>query len=251
MLKYAFAHPGKIGDLLYCLPTVHAICKRDNAIADIYTSAACKAAKNLIEYQEYVKDFIIPNEYVIQDMGQGIQPWFVPVFSEKYDAVFQLGYKHFPQGPLHLYIAHQVGLETVPDPHYDCPDKTFYNEPYIVVAHCGHRSSPDMIGVYQYFMENCPVKTVQVGIEQDWIKGSNESILELDLLDVASLIKKSSAFVGFYSAPLAIANGFPGLSKIITMWPGVGEQHGLHIPITIDLSFPTGPILLKTVMDNL
>ena len=52
MRKYAFAHPGKIGDMLYILPSVHTICERDEAVADIYTSEACRAAEDLVKYIE-------------------------------------------------------------------------------------------------------------------------------------------------------------------------------------------------------
>lgn len=247
MPKYAIAHPGKIGDLLYCLPTAKVFHERDGALIDIYTSQACKSAERLIRYQHYINDFIIPSEYVIGHGDQGIQPWSMPI-RPGYDAVFQLGYERFPHGPLHLFTGHRAGLASVPNPTYDYPDITFYNEPYIVVAHCGHRSYPQLLDAYRDFMNRAPIKCVQIGLEADYVDGtSSENQIGLDLLETVSLIAKSKAFVGFYSGPLVLANGFPELPKLITMWPGVGEQHGLHIPITLDLVHPSADVLLNAL----
>lgn len=244
--KYAFVHPGKIGDLLYILPAAKAICTRDGAVADIYTSEVCRAAERLIRYQPYVNDFVVPANYVIRDAGQGVQPWSMDV-PGGYDAVYQLGYEHFPKGPLHIYTALRAGLPSVEPPQFECPDISYFEEPYVVVAHCDHRTHADLRRAYEYFVGACPVKTVQIGLPEDWVGGPSENMTGLDLLETASLIKKAKAYVGFYSGQLAIANGFPGLPKIITMWRGVGEQHGLYIPITIDLEHPDGAAILRTV----
>ena len=110
MKRIAFSHPGKIGDLLYILPTVKYICERDGAIADIYTSDMCKSAESLFRYQEYVNDFIIPTDYKMVHYNQGVQPWYMNV-PPGYDKVYQLGFELFPSGPLHKYIAKQIGLK--------------------------------------------------------------------------------------------------------------------------------------------
>jgi hypothetical protein len=251
MLKYALAHPGKIGDFLYCLPTAKALHERDGALIDMYTSEFCRAAKDLVKYQPYINDFIIPKDYVIDNAGQGVQPWKMDI-PEGYDKVFQLGFEFFPQGPLHTFIAKRAGLSTVEFPTYKHPGVIFYNEPYVVVAYCKSRSYPRLQEAYVDFMNMCPIKCVQIGLEDELLPGTKADIKrDLNLLDTASLIANASAFVGFYSSPLVIANGFPGLPKIVTMWPGVGEQHGLHVPITIDLVHPTGEQILNTVMENL
>lgn len=254
MRKYAFANPGKIGDFLYILPTVKYICERDGAVADIYTSQVCKSTESLIRYQSYVNDFIIPPEYKIVHENQGIQPWQMPV-PAGYDEVYQLGFEHFPsEGPLHKYIAKQIGLNIFyPDPHYEFPDKTYSDVPYVVVAHCGHHTSPGLKDAYRYFIENCPMKTVQVGTVHDGaVPARSHDQLGIDFLDLASLISKASAYVGFYSGQLAVANGFPGLLKIITSSRSGGEGHGLYIPQTINLSSDViGPEIMKPLLDNL
>jgi hypothetical protein len=251
MLKYAFAHPGKIGDLFYILPTVKFICERDDAVADIYTSEICRSTENLFRYQRYVNDFIVSKGYKMVHYNQGVQPWYMNVPTE-YEKIYQLGFEYFPSGPLHKYIAAQIGLEDIPDPQYEFPDKTYSDEPYIVVAHCGNHTSSDLREAYAYFINNCPIKTIQAGsIHDGAIFARDHDQLGIDFLDLASLISKAKAYVGFYSASLAIANGFPGLLKVLTSSRSGGESHGLYIPETINLTNARGPIILQIVMDNL
>jgi hypothetical protein len=247
---YAFAMPGKIGDLLYILPLIHKVCERDDAVADVFTSEICRPVERLFRYQKHINDFIIPKSYVIRDLGQGVQPWHMEVEGD-YDAIYQLGYQHFPSGPLHQYAALVAGEAPVEDPKYDFPDIKYFDEPYIVVGHCSNRSSSEMAANYRYFVDRSPIKTVQTGVPEDWVGGPSENMTGLDLLETLSLISRAKAFIGFYSGLLVLANGFPGLLKVVTMWPGVGEQHGLHIPVTIDLYPATGPSILKTITDNL
>lgn len=252
MLKYAFAHPGKIGDLLYILPTVRFISERDDAMADIYTSEMCRSTGSLFKYQKCVNDFIVSKDYKMEHYNQGVQPWYMYV-PMGYEKVYQLGFEHFPSGPLHKYIAKQIGLEDIPNPYYKFPDKTYSDEPYIVVAHCGNHTSAALKEAYAYFIHNCRIKIIQVGTIHDGaVAARPHDQLGIDFLDLASLISKAKAYVGFYSAPLVVANGFPGLLKIITSSCSGGESHCLHIPKIINLpQNVTGPILLKTLLDNM
>ena len=251
MRKYAFAHPGKIGDLLYILPTVRFICERDDAIADIYTSEMCASTESLFRYQKCVNDFIVSKNYKMDHYNQGVQPWYMYI-PMGYEKVYQLGFEHYPSGPLHKYIAKQIGLEDIPDPQYDFPDETYSDEPYIVVAHCGHHTSPDLKAAYASFIKTCSIKTIQVGTVNDGaIPARDHDQLGIDFLELASIISKAKAYVGFYSAQLAIANGFPGLLKVLTSSRSGGEGHGLYIAETINLPNVNNFIILQTVMDNL
>jgi hypothetical protein len=250
MLKYAFAHPGKIGDLLYILPTVHKICERDGAIADIYTSSACIKAERLFRAQPHINDFIIPTDYVIQSFGQGVQPWNMNI-PAGYDKVFQLGYKDFPHGPLHLSIARTAGLTTVDNPSYVYPNVTFFDEPYIVIGHASHHSYGILTQAYQYVIEHIDIKTIQTGVAADWVGGKSVNLTNLDLLTTVSLMAKAKAFLGFYSGLLALANGLP-ITKLITLQCPDPKQHGLHLPGTFDIYQPAdGPTLLKFVEEHL
>jgi len=253
MLKYAFSHPGKIGDFLYILPTARYICERDGAIADIYTSEMCASTKKLVEFQSYVNEFIIPKDYKIQHFNMGVQPWKMPIDESKYDKVFQLGFQGPPHGPLHAWIAKTAGLDIIPPVTYDYPDLVNPDKPYIVLAHCGYHTLPNLKKAYEYFLLNSPITCAVVGIEGDRIhaQGGYYDLIGLDFLYLAGLISDAVAYVGFYSGQLAIANGFPGLLKVLTSSRSGGETEGLNIPITINLPSTTqGPQLLDTVMRN-
>jgi len=252
MLKYAFAHPGKMGDFLYILPTVKYICERDGAIADIYTSEMCRPTESLIKYQSYVNDFIIPPEYKMEHFNLGVQPWNIPIDESQYDKVYQLGFQAYPDGPLHKYIAKCIGIEDVADPQYEYPDITFYDKPYVVVGYCSHHTDSRLEQAYEYFVETCPIQTVQVGGSKDRIKsGKPHDQIGIDFLNLASLISNASAYVGFYSGQTAIANGFQGLLKILTSSRSGGEDHGLYIPKTINLpNTCNGSDILLTLLEN-
>lgn len=234
--------PGKIGDALYTLPTIHTICERDDAIADFYTSEMCRPLERLFRYQDHINNFIIPPEYKIDNEGCGVQPWQMPV-PEGYDKVYQLGFRSFPNGPLHKFIARAAGLTTVPDPTYKFPDKVFYEEPYVLVAFVASRAWPPMYTAYVELFKTCPIKVVQTGTVVDYVDAPSENQIGLDLLEVLSLLAHAKVFVGFYSAILALANAFPALPKIITlMHGGTGEQHGLHIANTIEIIHSQLPV---------
>jgi len=235
MDRYAFCHPGKIGDALYTLPSIHTICERDNVSATFYTSSACQQLERLFLYQDHIEEFIVPADYRISNEGQGIQPWKMHV-KGNYKRVYQLGFEHFPRGALHKFIGATAGLTSVPDPYYKYPDISFYNEPYIVIGFSSLRSWPNMKTSYENLIKQCPIKVVQTGLPQDYLDAPCENKIGLDLLEVLSLLSQAIMFVGFYSGLLALANGFPDLPKIITLiHKGTGEQHGLHIANTYEI----------------
>ncbi|MBU8921002.1 MAG: hypothetical protein KOO63_04075 [Bacteroidales bacterium] len=236
--QYAFCMPGKIGDALYTLPTIQTICERDDAEATFITSEMCRPLERLLLYQDYIVDFVVPPEYIIMGEGQGVQPWEMPVVGE-YDKVYQLGYAQCPRGPLHKFSARCAGLETVPDPVYKYPNKKFYSDPYVVVGYCASRGYPPMWDAYRYMIENCPIQVVQTGTMADYIDSPSDNMAELDLLDVLPLLAHAKLFVGFYSGLLVLANGFPELQRIVTLTSkGCGEQHGLHLPNTLEIAYP-------------
>lgn len=240
---YAFAHPGKIGDALYTLPTIHAICERDDAVADFYTSEVCRPAENLFRYQDHINDFIVPENYVIEGDGQGIQPWSMPVPSG-YDRVFQLGFSSFPAGPLHKFIAKSAGLSAndVQPPKYKYPDKKFYDDPYLVMVYNKLRGYPPMYRVYRELLDELNIRIVQTGVVSDHVDGPSDNLTGIDLLDVISLLAGARLYLGFYSAILALANGFESLDKVVTIpAPGTGEQHGLHLQNTYHVYYTAPP----------
>jgi hypothetical protein len=220
------------------LPTINTICERDDAVATFVTSEICRPMEKLMRYQRYIEDFIIPPEYEIRDTGQGVQPWEMPIIGT-YDRVYQLGFNNFPHGPIPLVIARKAGLSEVPNPTYDFPVLDHGDEPYVVVGFSAIHSYPPIYYAYREMIERCPIKVVQTGAVCDRIEIACENKIGLDLLDTLSLLSQARLFVGFYSGLLVLANGFPELQRIITLpHIGCGEQHGIHLPKTLEIAFP-------------
>jgi|WetSurSiteA1Bulk_404760.scaffolds.fasta_scaffold69848_2 hypothetical protein len=211
MPKYAFSHPGKIGDALYTLPTIKYICERDGATADFYTSNYCLPLTPLFEYQSFIEKLIVPESYVIRDMGCGVQPWQMPIPEGIYDQVFQLGFQTTPNIPLHSWIGQSVGIADVPPPQYQYPDITFFEEPYIVIS---ARYPTTYNDSFKAFIDACPILTVQIGCPNEFLESKSANMTHLNMLETVSLMAKSKGFLGLPFSQLVLANGFPDIPKV-------------------------------------
>ena len=211
MPKYAFAHPGKIGDALYSLPTIKYLCDRDNATADFYTSEYCNPVISLFEYQSYIDKVIIPSGYKMQRMDCGVQPWSMPIPEGVYDATFQLGFRIAPSKALHLWIGESAGLPSVPYPEYQYPNITFFNEPYIVIS---TKYPTGYNKAFEAFINVCPILTVQVGSPTEFLESKSANFTHLNMLETVSLLSKTKGFLGLPFSQLVLANGFPDIPKV-------------------------------------
>lgn len=217
----AVAHPGKIGDALWCLPTVKALCEKHDAVADFFTSDYCRPMKDLLEAQPFIRQMIMSAGYEVKSMDCGCQPPLVPVPEEGYSAVYQMGFNGCPAGCIGEYIAEKSGMtrdigrkvEYVVPP----PPLWFSSHGYIVLNPRGETSFAPLL---REFAKQSPLPTVEIGAagqavirEQD---SPNHFNVTCDsMLKMASIISGAKAFVGLMSAPLVIANGFPRLTKIV------------------------------------
>ncbi len=204
MRKIAVSMPGKIGDCLYALPATLELCRQYNATADFYTSEYCTPLKRLYEYQWCIDNLIVPEEYQIERMDMGIQPWHMPIPISKYDQVYHLGFRRVPDETLHNFMARSVGLPINLPIAYDYPDIGTQDEPYIVLA---ARGQTDYTDLFLEVIEKCPIRVIQIGGEGEAI-GYDLGITGTDMLETVSWIAKSKGFVGLMSSQLALANGF-------------------------------------------
>lgn len=223
----AVAHPGKMGDALYALPAVKWLCKKYGCKADFYTSEYCKPLTPLLEYQPYINKAVIPEEYRIEHMGCGIQPWHMPIPEDNYDAVFQLGFKQTPDKSLHDWIRESVGISEQLPVAYECPEEHvgFYdiapplNQTYVVLCSNGETSFKPL---FEEFVQKCPFPIVHVGKEE--IRGLFNVAYDIaglsSFLNDCSWIKNARAFVGLMSSNLVLANGFDVLK--------VAPHDGVH-----------------------
>jgi ADP-heptose:LPS heptosyltransferase len=111
----ACSHTGKIGDALYSLPTIRALCERNNAKADFYTTPDCKPMSSLMEYQSCINRVIIHENFVNEtSLTDKTKPWrieFPDLPAKDYEAVYDLSFHSFPDCPLPEFIAKQAGFD--------------------------------------------------------------------------------------------------------------------------------------------
>jgi SAM-dependent methyltransferase len=195
-----------MGDALYALPAIRELAERHGPV-DFYTSSYCAPMRRLFEAQYCVERFIVAEDYVLQDFGCGARPWTVPI-PEGYEAVYQMGFEHYPEGPIPDYIATHVGLPAGLPIHYDfdLPD-TEIDGPYIVTAPRGYT---EYSHVFRAIADHCPIAVVEIGAAGDGT-GSPRAIDKtgLDMLEVLPWLCGARGFYGLHSAMLVLANGFP------------------------------------------
>ena len=216
-MTIAITHPGKMGDTLYALPLARLVSSLTGEQIDFYTSEYCKPLQNLIEYQSYVNECIIPADYTIERMDIGVQPWLMPV-REGYSKVIHAGFHGVPDRPIHEFIAHQAGYTQFLDLRYDYPELTtsLQYEDYICIAPRGETSFKHLFdGVAK--LSN--VNAVIIGGKGDYT-GYGIDYTGLDMLDTLSILSRAKGFVGLMSSQLVLANGFP--------IPRIAPHDGIH-----------------------
>jgi len=205
MDRLALSHPGKMGDALYALPTIKHICNYYDSQCDFYTSEHCRALTKLFEYQSYIDKLIIPPEYKVEAGSPGIQPWHMPIDSNLYKRVIQLGFRWPPNRPLHQFIANSVGIEIDLEIKYEFPDFETHDKPYFILAPRGETTYKDL---FLEIIEKSPIDVVSIGGWGESISSSTIDMTGLDMLETLTWISKSKGFVGLASSQLALANGF-------------------------------------------
>jgi hypothetical protein len=235
---HAAAHPGRLGDVLYCLPLLRYLSKRDNVLFDFYTSEYCLPLKELFEYQDCINQFYVAEDYVLDNFGCGGQPWYVPVPNE-YEKVYQLGFKRTPDTMLHQFIAAEQGIYEPLAIEYQYPE---YDLPlpkgYICIAPRGNTS-------FNYLFDDIPNYTpsVIIGGENDY-RGIGFDYTGKSFLETLCILSKSKGFVGLMSSQLVLANGFP----IKRIAPHDGQSWDLSHAVHYWLNhYPINPNVMQVV----
>lgn len=220
MNKIAFAHPGRMGDVLYCLPTIKYICARLECKADFWTSEYCSPLKSLFEYQDYVDKFYVAPNYKLDNWGCGGQPWYIQIPQDDYKTTYQLGFRSTPDCRLDHFIGKQVGVDPIllDRVQYQYPfDLRFrLTSPYIILAPRGETSYKQTFLDFIQTANANMYATVQVGGNDDFIGERtvfNHDYTGVDFLNTCQLMVLARAFVGMQSSQLVLANGF-SLPKI-------------------------------------
>jgi hypothetical protein len=214
MSLIAVSHPGKIGDMLWALPTVKELSRLYNCKVDFYTSSYCAPAVPLLQCQSYINKVIIPENYVIEKMDMGIQPRVMPT-NGFYESVFHLGFRNVPDKSIPEFIAESYGLPSITGKNIsyeymsDIPE-IIKNKKYISLASRGFTTFTDL---FLEFISLSDFPVVIIGSQGQYI-GKGIDLTYLDFEQMTAVIANCVAFIGLMSAPLVIADGF-NIPKII------------------------------------
>lgn len=227
----ACAMPGKKGDFIYSVPAAKYLAELYNCQVDYYTSPLCAGLKRLLEYQPYIRNLIVPEEFTEWWAGWGVQPWDMSRYiNGDYKYVFQFGYKNFPDRPLPEFALSENGILGINPPMigiFDCPwlpvadyevckqqpDKHILNEPYVVVASRGDLTQ-DKLGRttkdhFYDFAAKCPIRVVQIGGPgESWPWGDSLDATCVDWLETCSWLRGARGFYGLISSQGGMAQSF-------------------------------------------
>lgn len=205
----ACSHPGKMGDVLYALPTMRHIAKSNKAKIDFYTSEYCTPILRLIEHQEYINAAYTMSNYKIHNTRCGVQPWRMPVALNGYDKVIHMGFRREPDQRLDHFIARQSGISEsqLDGIVYEHVATKTLSEPYVVLSPFGRKQHLYMDTLHK-FIRKCPLPIVQIGGPGEFIESDTVDKTGLDFLDTLPWIANAKGFVGLLSANLVLANGF-------------------------------------------
>ena len=237
----AVAHPGKIGDALYALPTVRYLCERHGGQADFYTSSYCAPLTKLLLQQPCIRKVIIPKDYEIEHMFRGVQPWKMPLPEKDYAAVYQLGFQQDPDRPIHDFIADRVDAPAGLPITYDFPDQPTLNEPYLVLA---PGRAIQFRKTFLDIIKRSQIKCVIIGGREEFL-GEGLDRTGLDLVETLPWIAHAQGFIGVMSSQLVLANAFP-IPKVV-LHDGVtwDLRHVIQGPLNY---YPVNPTALEVLL---
>lgn len=239
-----FSHPGKYGDAIYSCPSARWLCEHHGCKGDFYISDYYGKLKPLLDYQPWVNECIIPEDYKVTHHGWGAQPWDFGnnIPREKYEAVYQFGFQHFPDRPLPMWYLHECGFSTDKgfqenvNPSYlgvfDSPDIETLDEPYVVMA---TRVDREFTSSFYSFIEKCPVTIVQVGAPHEFCEHPTKKTVNqcgLSFLETVSWMSRAIGFYGLISSQGGLAHSFD-YPKFFPYHEGWDMRHVVRTPTTM------------------
>lgn len=206
-MKIAVTMPGKIGDLLYSLPTVRYVSKILGDKVDFWTQKECLPVKRLLENQSYINKVYINESYVKQHDQCGVQPWFLEP-EGKYDRIYHMGLRDYPKGRLVDYYPQIHGF-TMCDTtiSYDFDKKEI--DKGICVSPGRNPALKSLFAhIMLHYSKVGPV--YQIGPANELVNIPVPNIINVtgDMYDCLPYIDASHLFFGTLSANLVLANGF-------------------------------------------
>ena len=249
MRLIACSHTGKIGDALYSLPTIRALCDRHRAKSDFYTTPDCKPMSSLMEYQSCINRVIITPDFVNETcLSDNSKPWRVEFPSlpvKDYEAVYDLSFHSFPDCPLPEFIAKQAGFDYPMGSQFSIETVNIHEQigPYYVLAP-GKRLGFE--NLFNEIVQKSPFPVLIVGAKGEMIDHGDDRT-GMTILRMASAISKAKGFIGLLSSPLVVAQAFD-IPKVV-IFDGVcwDPRHQLRNKWTDYLVNPSAEWVLKTL----
>lgn len=206
----ACAHPGKIGDTLFTLPAIRELCRLHNAKADLFVRPFCEPARDLIEYQSCINKMHTFASYKeINCRLQGLTDF---PNKEKYKSVFDISWKKMEYFPLPESLAVAAGLPRsigrnlfyeIPD---TVPEQIFGLGEYIVLT-TKSQGLTLFKDLFESFIQASPWPVIVMGGKEEKLDCGID-MTGLGFLDMARIIACSKAYLGVFSSPLVVAQGF-------------------------------------------
>jgi hypothetical protein len=98
MARAAVTFPGKVGDILWSLPTAREIAKEYGPV-DFYVMEHFAGICELIEHQPYINKCIGLEDWIV-DGNKSLQDISPPALAQEYEKVHNLGYIEYPSQSL-------------------------------------------------------------------------------------------------------------------------------------------------------
>ena len=122
--------PGRYGDLLWALPTVRAISQFHEQPVELCIAGEFESLLPLLEQQEYLADVFAVDHWAMTPTENWWIPPTIGQWEDRYDRVYHLGYRGWPDAPLPKYVYQQTEREY---PELGLPELDLYT-PWIEVV---------------------------------------------------------------------------------------------------------------------
>lgn len=189
---------GKIGDILWSLPTVRQISRNHGTRVDFACMHEYQRLIPLISEQEYIASAYTMPDWICQGSPFGDQPWKAPVrYDSMYSNVYHLTYRRHPSiyEKLPLHIADSVGIVL-----------TEAVQPWLKV----HRNPALLKPAVSYGfnemyseMKNAFIQDVRIGAEH---LVAFHDVSKLTFYEAAQIIAGSDIFIGCRSSLHVLAH---------------------------------------------
>ena len=210
----ACCQPGKIGDSLFILPACRRLYEITGCKVDIYLQPWCEPARDFIKYQSYINKMITTApEKTVEGRYQPVT--LIP-HPERYKGIYDISWTTQPEYPLAESFAECAGLprdvgrdirwEVPPGIPQKLSDALGGRTEYVVV-HIRGAEGGGFKKLFEQFIDTCPLPCVVVGGKNEKI-GRGIDMAGESFLEMAIIIANAKSYVGMFSSPLVIAQGF-------------------------------------------